>query len=99
MPVSESRAHPHVAPQVAVGAPRPLGLVRATWEHWKQIAHAIGVVQTRVIMVFVYFLFVMPTGLVMRLRGDPLHLKPHPDGNWTPHRYEEPSIDSAHRQF
>jgi len=75
------------------------GLLRGAWEHWKTIGHAVGVVQTRVLMVIFYFVFVMPLGLVMRLRGDPLHLKPREVSNWSPHDHQERSVDAVRRQF
>ena len=96
---SEGAAPRDVQPQTLSSASGPTGLARAAWDHWKKIAHAVGVVQTRILMVFFYFIAVLPIGLVMRLAGDPLHLKPQPDTNWTAHRHEEPSLDGARRQF
>jgi len=83
----------------SLAAPRPVGFVRSAWDHWKKIARAIGVVQTRLLMVLIYAVLVVPLGLIMRIRSDPLHLKPRTDSNWTPHSYEPPSLDSARRQF
>lgn len=97
-PASEVRAQP-VEAFVGFATPGTGGFGSATWAHWKRIAHAIGVVQTRVLMVVLYFIFVLPLGLVMRLRGDPLHLQPRSQGNWTAHRHQEPNLDSVHRQF
>jgi len=77
----------------------PAGLASATWQRWKQIARAVGVVQTRLLMVIFYFLVVFPIGLVMRLRGDPLRLRLMAQSNWTPHRHEPPSVETARRQF
>lgn len=77
----------------------PIGYLRAAWSHWKKIARAVGVVQTRILMVLFYFVFVLPVGIVMRMRGDPLHLKRPAGGNWTAHRDEEASVDTARRQF
>jgi hypothetical protein len=88
-----------VDPVVSVPAAGPDGFLRAAWAHWKKIGHAVGVVQTRVLMVLFYFIVVLPIGLVMRLTGDPLHLRPPGGSNWTAHRHEEPSVDSARRQF
>jgi hypothetical protein len=94
-----------VASKVGVGtvasvtAPAPVGFPRAAWGRWKKIARAIGVVQTRLLLVVFYFVFVLPLGLIMRMRGDPLHLKPPQGGNWTPHRNEEASLETARRQF
>lgn len=75
------------------------GFVHLAWDHWKKIARAVGVVQTRILMVCFYFVFVLPIGIFMRLRGDPLHLKPPAGTNWVPHRQEEPSVETARRQF
>jgi hypothetical protein len=96
---SEAPARAGAKPLASLSASGPTGFARAAWAHWKKIAHAVGVVQTRVLMVIFYFIVVLPIGLIMRLRGDPLHLKAPTDSNWTPHRHEEPSLDSARRQF
>ena len=85
-------------PAPAVSA-NPLSFVRAAWTRWKKIARAIGVVQTRILMVSVYFVFVLPVGIVMRLKGDPLRLKRQAGGNWTPHHDEEATIEAVRRQF
>jgi hypothetical protein len=95
MPVSQTQA----APVLAVSTPGPLGFLRATWDWWKKIARAVGVVQTRLLMVVFYFLVVLPLGLIMRMSGDPLHLKPGAGSNWSPHRHEKASLDTARRQF
>ena len=86
-------------PALVSVSPNSSGFVRLAWDHWKKIGRAVGVVQTRILMVCFYFVFVLPIGLLIRLRGDPLHLKPPAGTNWTPHRHEEPSVDSARRQF
>lgn len=84
---------------VSVHAPTPMGFPRAAWERWKKIARAIGVVQTRILMVVFYFIFVLPLGLLLRLRSDPLHLKAPHGSNWTPHRNQDANLDTARRQF
>ncbi len=72
---------------------------RRAWERWKRIAHAIGVVQTRIIMFLFFIVVVLPVGLILRLLRDPLHFK-HPERtNWTPHRQEPHTLESAQRQF
>ena len=95
IPVSQAR----VQSMVAVSAPQPAGLLRATWQRWKKIARAVGVVQTRILMVFFYFLLVLPLGLILRLTGDPLRLRAREGSNWTPHRHDEANLESARRQF
>jgi hypothetical protein len=84
---------------VSVAAPSPVGFLRTAWERWKKIARAIGVVQTRILMVVFYFVLVLPLGLVMRMRGDPLHLKAPHGSNWTPHRDQPANLETARRQF
>ncbi len=84
---------------VSVPAPAPIGFLRSAWERWKKIARAVGVVQTRILMVVFYFIFVLPLGLIMRMRGDPLHLKAPKGSNWTPHRDQDANLDTARRQF
>lgn len=79
------------------GATQPLP--RRAFEHWKQAARAIGVVQTRILMFVIYLVTVLPVGLVFRLRKDPLHLRPREDGNWTPSHQDEITIDRARQQF
>jgi hypothetical protein len=75
------------------------GYFRRVWDHWKQVAHAVGVVQTRFFMLLIYAIVVVPTGLLMRLSRDPLHLRKPAHGNWTPMHPSERSVDAARRQF
>jgi len=84
---------------ISVMETRPLAFLRVAWTRWKKIARAIGVVQTRILMVCLYFIFVLPVGIVVRLTGDPLRLKRPAGSNWTPHPDEEPSVEAARRQF
>ena len=72
---------------------------RRVWTHWKQVAHAVGVVQTRFFMLVIYLIVVVPTGMLMRLSRDPLHLRHPKQTNWTPLRDGERSVDAARRQF
>jgi hypothetical protein len=84
----------------AMAAPAgPLAFLRAAWRRWKKIARAVGVVQTRILMMCFYFIFVLPVGVVARLNGDPLRLKRRNGSNWTPHQDEKASIESVRRQF
>jgi hypothetical protein len=72
---------------------------RRVWEHWKQAAHAVGVVQTRFFMLIIYAIAVVPTGFMMRFWRDPLHLRAPKHGNWTASPQSERSVDAARRQF
>ena len=72
---------------------------RRVYDQWRHGAHAIGVVQTRFLMFLVYLIAVVPTGLVMRLRTDPLQLHRPEKTNCRPARHEERDIETARRQF
>jgi hypothetical protein len=82
--------------KVADGSP---GFFRRAFERWKKAAHAIGVVQTRFLMFLMFVVMVLPTGLLMKLFRDPLHLRKQSEGNWSPTKDEKPGLDTARRQF
>jgi hypothetical protein len=69
------------------------------FRRWTAAARAIGVAQTRLLMLLIYVTIVLPTGLILRLRSDPLRLKPPPESNWLPSRQEKPTVDRARQQF
>ncbi len=73
-------------------------LPKRIWTQWRRAAHAIGVVQTRFLMFLIYVFVVVPTGMMMRMSNDPLHLKPRPT-NCEAARQEERTIENARRQF
>ncbi len=75
------------------------GFPRRAYDQWRRGAHAIGVVQTRFIMLTLYLLAVVPTGLLMKLRSDPLQLRRPENTNCRPARHEEHDLDHARRQF
>lgn len=99
VPASNARVAPESDVAVTESAAPSVGLPRATWERWKQIARAIGVVQTRLLMIAFYVVLVLPLGLVMRLVTDRLHLRPRQGSNWLPHRQEPQNLETARRQF
>lgn len=74
-------------------------IFRRFYDRWLRAAHAVGIVQTRVIMLAIYLAVVVPTGALMRLFRDPMHLR-HPDaGNWSPVRQNPRTVDAARQQF
>ncbi len=75
------------------------GFLRGAWTHWQQLARAIGVVQTRILMIVFYFIVVLPTGIFARLSDDKLRLRRPAGTCWVPHPPAEQNLDSAHRQF
>ncbi len=86
-------------PSLVRTAPVDRGFFKGSWHRWTQMAHSIGVVQTRILMVVFYMIVAVPTGLLMKLSGDPLHLKRPAEGNWQNHKHEDQSLQTAKRQF
>ena len=60
---------------------------------WMALAVVLGFVMTRVILTLVYFLVLLPIGLVRRMLGnDPMHRHPDPTAStyWLPHEDTPP---------
>ncbi len=93
------RDHSLLSAAVGVERQERLPWYRATWERWKQVAHAVGVVQTRFLMILMYCLFVLPLGFIIGKRQDRLRLKPPQGSLWIPHPESETSLEAARRQF
>jgi hypothetical protein len=88
---------------VTVPEPSPAlaarGFFRRVYDRWRRGAHAVGVVQTRGIMFGIYLGVVVPTGVIMRLFRDPMHLRRPDRSNWTPARQNARTLESARQQF
>ena len=59
-----------------------MALLRALWEAWKVVAHAIGKVQARVVFTILYIVLLGPVAVVLRLVADPLRHRHPPASNW-----------------
>jgi len=95
--------HRALGAAVTVPDPSPAlaarGFFRRVFDRWRRGAHAVGVVQTRGIMFGIYLGVVVPTGVIMRLFLDPMHLR-RPEGtNWTPASQSARTVESARQQF
>lgn len=67
---------------------------------WMKFAHVIGWINTRLLLSIVFYLIVMPIGLIMRLFGtDPMHRKF--DEKVTSYRVKskQPSVDHLEKPF
>lgn len=72
------------------------GLLRVPRALWMRLAEAMSFVMTRVILALVFFLAVLPTGLVRRLlgKGSVLRKRPASGSFWVP--YPERQRDPKH---
>jgi hypothetical protein len=78
---------------------KPQGLARTAFDRWKRLAHAIGVVQTRLFLILFFFMAAFPLGLMMRASGDRLRLRDPGDSNWVAHDHVAQNLDTARRQY
>ncbi len=69
------------------------------WTQWRRAAHAIGVVQTRFLMLVIYVVVVVPTGFLMKISNDPMHLKARDGTNCVEAPHEARTLEIARRQF
>ena len=66
-------------------------------QHWKQIAHAVGTFQARVLLTVFYAVFVFPFGIFARLFSDPLRIRSRPS-RWLDNPDETHDLPWAKRQ-
>lgn len=69
---------------------------------WMTLALVLGFIMTRVVLTAVFYLAVMPTGLVLRLLGkDPLHRRIDPEAStyWIPKAYDDPSPSRLEKYY
>ncbi len=65
-------------------------LLRPVFKLWMKLAHAVGWFNTQVILAIVFILFIIPTGLIMKLiRKDPMKRKMFAEETyWEPYELE-----------
>ena len=67
------------------------------WLRWKIVAEKIGGFQTNVLFSILYFLMIVPVGLVVRLSTDYLGLRSFP--KWSDYMKSEKMIKELRSQF
>lgn len=66
-------------------------------DRWKKVGHAIGNFQARVLLTVIYYVLVLPFGMMVRLFSDSMHMKKRPD-KWFDHPALPNTLDEARRQ-
>lgn len=59
-------------------------MLKALWRGWLVVARKIGEVQSLLILGLIYFVFIAPFALAIRLFLDPLGLRGAPSWRWLP---------------
>ena len=79
-----------------------MSMLKAIWRKWLVVAHAIGRVNSHIIMMLVYFGFMTPFAIALRRFADPLRLRAEPGWQPLPASTGNPpptALDIARRQF
>jgi hypothetical protein len=71
--------------------------LRKLWYAWKSFAQLIGDWIGRLVLTVFYFTLFAPFGLAVRLRGDPLAIKPGHKARWLTRITRDRVIDDARR--
>ena len=66
---------------------------------WTDVSQQIGNYQSRLLLMFIYFIIVVPYGVILLLTGDPLRLKTAKSSTWLDWKDDVPNIDNVRRQF
>lgn len=82
---------------VAVWFVLPAGLRTTISERWKKIGHAIGNFQARILLTVIYYVLILPFGLVVRAFSDSMHMKKRPE-KWFDHPPIPNTLEEARRQ-
>ncbi len=73
--------------------------LRAAWQGWKRIAQVIGHFQAQVLFGLLYFVFVAPFAIGLKLFADPLQLHTkRKDSWWHTSPRQTLTLEDAHRQ-
>lgn len=85
--------------QIETGARKTLW--RIAYEYWMKFARALGKVNALVLLTLVYFVFIGPGAIVLKiLRRDLLNRKAEPGSTyWYSKEQEETTLERSKRQF
>ena len=86
-----------IALAVAIWFCLPAGLRAKISARWKKIGHAIGNFQARILLTVIYYVLVLPFGLVVRVFSDSMHMKKRPE-KWFDHPPIPNTLEEARRQ-
>lgn len=76
------------------------GACKRTWARWKAFSLRMGSFQSRLILSFVYFVFILPFGLGVRLFSDPMRIRKRKvASHWLPKKEIPAALEEFKRQF
>ncbi len=72
---------------------------RHLWAGWKRFAERLGVFQSRLLLIVLYFVVVAPFALLVKIAKDPLRIRRIEGSNWIPCPGSPAELERAKRQF
>jgi hypothetical protein len=66
---------------------------------WKNLSIKMGDFQGRLLLMWLFFILVLPFGVLVRLLSDPLHQKQFPETGWRARPAVKTQLDDLRRQF
>ncbi len=90
--------------QLAVDKQLPLppaaNALKRAWQAWMHFAQCMGNFQSRVMLTLFYFVIVTPFAILLKVFGDPLHLKSRSQPSfWLSRSTSETDLENARNQF
>ena len=76
-----------------------MSLARRLWAGWKRFAERLGVFQSRLLLVLLYFVVVAPFALVVKIAKDPLRMRRIDGSNWIARPASPTDLERSKRQF
>ncbi len=70
--------------------------IKKIWDKWKKLSQKIIVFQSKILLALIYFIFVSPIAIMMKIFSDPLKLKGRPQ--WFVREKEDPVIEKLREQ-
>jgi hypothetical protein len=86
-----------VAFAVAVWFCLPAALRAKISGRWKKFLHALGNFQARILLTLIYYVLILPFGVVLRVFSDSMHMKKRPE-KWFDHPPTPNTLEEARRQ-
>ncbi len=74
-----------------------MDLLQKIWNTWKRIGQFIGDIIARIVLTVFYFTLFVPFGLIVRIWGDPLSIKPDGPGRWIDRSTRDNALPDARR--
>jgi len=74
--------------------------VARTWRTWSELTRCMGDFQARLVLTLLYFSWIAPFGLLLRLLGDPLDIRGVPKSTaWKKRAAQKRDMQSLRSQF